>query len=186
MNNMDSIKDVETIIEALLFASGDPVPLEKIAEIIGHDKKTMKVILSNLQYKYQNTSRGIMLREINGAYQLCTKPELDEYVQQLGTTRRKQGLTPQAYETLAIVAYNQPVTKAYIEQIRGVNCDGVLTKLLERNLIQEVGRDDAPGKPKLYATTEEFLRIFGFSSLKDLPPLAMNEIPEVYEKIPLD
>ena len=183
---MGSINDTEVIIEALLFASGDPVPLEKIAEIIGHDKKTTKVILSNLIYKYQNASRGIMLREINNAYQLCTKPEFDEYVQQLGTVRRKQGLTPQAYETLSIVAYNQPVTRAYIEQIRGVNSDGVLAKLVERNLIEEVGRDDTPGKPKLYATTEEFLRVFGFSSLKELPPLEMNEIPEVYENVPLD
>ena len=183
---MGSIKDTEIIIEALLFASGDPVPLEKIAEIIGHDKKTTKVIMANLQYKYQNTPRGILIREINNAYQLCTKPELDEYVQQLGTIRRKQGLTPQAYETLAIVAYNQPVTRAYIEQIRGVNSDGVLMKLVERNLVEEVGRDDTPGNPKLYATTEEFLRVFGFSSLKELPPLAMNEIPEVYENVPMD
>ena len=87
---------------------------------------------------------------------------------------------------MSIVAYNQPVTRAYIEQIRGVNSDGVLLKLVERNLIEEVGRDDTPGKPKLYATTEEFLRVFGFSSLKELPPLEMNEIPEVYENVPLD
>ncbi|MGI6083830.1 MAG: SMC-Scp complex subunit ScpB [Acetivibrionales bacterium] len=183
---MGSINDTEMIIEALLFASGDPVSLEKIAEIIGHDKKTTKVIMANLIYKYQNSSRGIMLREISGGYQLCTRPELDEFVLKLGTVRKKQGLTPQAYETLSIVAYNQPVTRAYIEQIRGVNSEGILLKLIERNLIEEVGRDDTPGKPKLYATTEEFLRVFGFSSLKELPLLAMNEIPEVYENIPLD
>lgn len=183
---MGTINDTEMIIEALLFASGDPVSLERIAEIIGHDKKTTKVIMANLTYKYQNSSRGIMMREIDNEYLLCTKPELDEYVLQLGTIRKKQGLTPQAYETLSIVAYNQPVTRAYIEQIRGVNSDGVLLKLVDRNLVEEVGRDDTPGKPKLYATTEEFLRVFGFSSLKELPPLAMNEIPEVYEDIPLD
>ena len=182
---MGSINDTEVIIEALLFASGDPVPLDKIAEIIGHDKRQQSHFVKfNLQISECFPRHYV--KEINNAYQLCTKPELDEYVQQLGTVRRKQGLTPQAYETLSIVAYNQPVTRAYIEQIRGVNSDGVLAKLIERNLIEEVGRDDTPGKPKLYATTEEFLRVFGFSSLKELPPLAMNEIPEVYENVPMD
>ena len=183
---MASIQDTEMIIEALLFASGDPLSLDKIAEIIEHDKRTTKGILSNLAYKYRNSSRGIMVREIDGAYQLCTKTELDGFVQKLGMVRKKQGLTPQAYETLSIIAYNQPVTRAYIEQIRGVNCDGVMLKLMERNLIEEVGRDDAPGKPKLYGTTEEFLRVFGFASVKELPPLEMNEIPEILENIPLD
>ena len=183
---MDSIQKIEMIIEALLFASGDSLPIEKIAEIIENDKKTTKAIMSNLMYKFQNASRGIIIREIGGAYQLCTRPELDEHIQQLGTVRKKQGLTPQALETLAIIAYNQPVTRAYIEQIRGVNSDGVLLTLTDRNLIQEVGRDNTPGKPKLYGTTEEFLRAFGFSSIKELPPLEMNEIPEVYENVPLD
>jgi segregation and condensation protein B len=183
---MGSITDTEIIIEALLFASGDPVSLDKIAEIIGHDRKTTKVIMSNLIYKYQNASRGIMIRQIDDGYQLCTKPEMDEYIQRLGTARRRQGLTPAAYETLSIIAYNQPVTRAYIEQVRGVNSDSVIQKLIERNLIREAGRDDSPGKPKLYETTEEFLRVFGFSTIKDLPPLEMNEIPEVMENVPLD
>lgn len=183
---MNSIQNIEMIIEALLFASGDCLPLEKIAEIIENDKKTTKAIMSNLMYKFQNSNRGLIIREIDGAYQLCTRPDLDEYVQNLGTLRKKQGLTPQAYETLAIVAYNQPVTRAYIEQIRGVNSDGVLLTLTDRSLIEEVGRDNTPGKPKLYGTTEEFLRAFGFASIRELPPLEMNEIPEVYENIPLD
>lgn len=183
---MSTIRDAETIIEAVLFASGDPVSLDKLAEIIGHDKKTTRGIMTNFIYKYQNSPRGIMIREIDNSYQLCTKPELDEYIVKLGSIRRKQGLTPAAYETLSIIAYNQPVTRAYIEQIRGVNSDGVLLKLVERNLIREAGRDDAPGKPKLYETTEEFLRVFGFSSIKDLPALEMNEIQEVMENVPLD
>ncbi|HHW23172.1 MAG TPA: SMC-Scp complex subunit ScpB [Clostridiaceae bacterium] len=183
---MGSITDTEIIIEAVLFASGDPVSLDKIAEIIGHDRKTTRVLMSNLIYKYQNASRGIMIRQIDDGYQLCTKPELDEYIQKLGTVRKRQGLTPAAYETLSIIAYNQPVTRAYIEQVRGVNSDSVIQKLIERNLIREAGRDDSPGKPKLYETTEEFLRVFGFSSLKDLPPLEMNDIPEVMENVPLD
>lgn len=183
---MNTINDAEMIMEAVLFAAGDPVPLDKLAEIIEQDKKTTRGILTNMQYKYQHSSRGIMLRELDGAWQLCTKPELDAYIARLSPVRKKQGLTPAAYETLAIIAYNQPVTKAYIEQIRGVNSDSVIMKLMERNLIREAGRDDAPGRPKLYETTEEFLRVFGFSSLKDLPPLEMNEIPEVVEKMPVD
>lgn len=183
---MNSIQNIEMIIEALLFASGDCLHLDKISQIIENDKRTTKAIMSNLMYKLQNSTRGIMIREMQGAYQLCTKPELDEYVQKLGTIRKRQGLTPQAYETLAIVAYNQPVTRAYIEQIRGVNSDGVLLTLTDRNLVEEIGRDNTPGKPILYGTTEEFLRVFGFASIKELPPLEMNEIPEVYENIPLD
>ena len=183
---MNSILDSEIIIEAVLFVSGDPVSLEKIAEIIGYDKKTTRGIMTNLINKYQNSSRGIMLREIDNSFQLCTKPELDEYVTKLGTVRRKQGLTPAAYETLSIVAYNQPTTRAYIEKIRGVNSDGVLLKRIERNLISEAGRDDTPGKPKLYETSEEFLRIFGFASIKDLPATEMNEVQEVLEGVPID
>ncbi len=184
--DVNSILDVEVIIEAVLFASGDPVSLEKLAEIIGHDRKTTRSIMTNMSYKFQNSARGIMVREIDNGYQLCTKPELDDYIIKLGSIRRKQGLTPAAYETLSIVAYNQPVTRATIEQIRGVNCDSVLLKLIERNLVREAGRDDTPGKPKLYETTEEFLRVFGFTSIKDLPALELNEIQEVMENVPID
>ena len=183
---MSTILDSEVIIEAVLFASGDPVSLEKMAEIIGHDKKTTRGIMADMIYKYQNSARGIMVRELDNAFQLCTKPELDEYVGKLGSIRRKQGLTPAAYETLSIIAYNQPVTRATIEKIRGVNSDGVLGKLVERNLVQEAGRDDTPGKPKLYETTEEFLRVFGFASIKELPALEMNEVQEVLENVPID
>lgn len=184
--DLNSIHDAEIIIEAVLFASGDPVSLDKLAEIIGHDKKTTRSLMTNLIYKYQNSSRGIMIREIDDAYQLCTKPELDEYIVKLGVVRKKQGLTAAAYETLSIIAYNQPVTRAAIEQIRGVSCESVLMKLIERNLVREAGRDDAPGKPKLYETTEEFLRVFGFSSIKDLPALELNEVQEVMERMPVD
>lgn len=183
---MESIQDIEVIIEAVLFAAGDPVPLDKLAEIIGHDKKTTRAIMTSMSYKYQNSARGIMVREIDNGWQLCTKPEFDEYIVKLGAVRKKQGLTQAAYEVLAIIAYNQPVTKAYIEKIRGVSSDSAISKLIERNLIREAGRDDAPGRPKLYETTEEFLRVFGFSSIKDLPVIQMHEIQEVMENLPLD
>jgi len=181
-----SIQESEMIIEAVLFASGDPVSLDKLSEILEHDKKTTKSILANLIYKYQSDPRGIMMREINNAYQFCTKPEFDEHVAKLGAFRRKQGLTPAAYEALSIIAYKQPVTRAIIEQIRGVNSDSVIMKLQERNLIREAGRDDSPGKPKLYETTDEFLRVFGFSSIRDLPVLELNALQEVMENLPID
>jgi segregation and condensation protein B len=149
---MISIPESEIIIEAVLFASGDPVPLEKIADIIGNDRKTTRGIMTGLINKYMNSPRGIMLRELDNSYQFCTKPELDEYIARLGSVRKKQGLTPAAYETLSIVAYNQPVTRAAIEQIRGVNSDSVLQKLVERSLVCEAGRDDAPRKTCRRAT----------------------------------
>lgn len=183
---MNSIRDIEAIIEAVLFAAGDPVPLDKLSEIIGHDKKTTKAIMTNLIFKFQNAFRGIMVREINNGYQLCTKPEFNDYIARLGQIRKKQGLTSAAYEVLSIIAYNQPVTRAYIEKIRGVNSDSALSKLINRNLIREAGRDDTPGRPKLYETTEEFLRVFGFSSIKELPVIQLNEIQEVMENIPVD
>ena len=160
------------------------MPLEKLAEIIEQDKKTTRGILANMQYKF-DMARGIMLRELDGSWQFAPSWVGSLYFE-TGSSQKKAGLTPAAYETLSIIAYNQPVTRAYIEQIRGVNSDSVLMTLMERNLIREAGRDDAPGRPKLYETTEEFLRVFGFSSLKDLPPLEMNEIPEVIENMPVD
>lgn len=184
--HMHDLREIESILEAVLFAAGDAVPVEKLSEIINQDKKTTVSIMSNMEMKYKNSSRGIMLRRIGTSYQLCTKPEYDRYIVQLGQARKKQGLSQAAYETLAIIAYHQPVTKAYVEHIRGVNSDNVIMNLLEKNLICEVGRQDSPGKPKLYGTTEEFLRVFGFSSVKDLPPIDINDIQTVMDEIPVD
>lgn len=170
------IKEVEGIIEGVLFAAGDPVPLAKLSEVLEIDKKAIKLILNNMILNYQNSKRGILLREIGGAYQLCTRPEHYEYIRKLVEPRQRQALSQAAYETLAIIAYNQPVTRIKIEQIRGVSSESSITRLLERNLIKEAGRMDSPGKPILYETTEEFLRSFGFKSLLDLPVLEMNEL----------
>lgn len=172
------IKNIEAVIEGLLFASGDMLSLEKISEIIEVDRKTTRLILNNMIINYQNSKRGILLREINGSYQLCTRQEHHDYIKKLFEPRQKQGISQAAFETLAIIAYNGPITKAKIEQIRGVNCDSAITRLLERNLIREAGRMDVPGKPMLFETTEEFLRSFGFRSLADLPQLEMNEAEE--------
>lgn len=170
------IKEIEAVIEGLLFAAGDILSLEKISEILEVDKKTTRLILNNMIINYQNSKRGIMLREINNGYQLCTRFEHHEYIKRLFEPRQKQGLSQAAFETLAIVAYNKHVTRAKIEQIRGVNSDSAITRLVERNLIKEAGRLDSPGKPMIYETTEEFLRSFGFKALSDLPRLEMNEL----------
>lgn len=170
------IREIEGVIEGLLFAAGDPVSLDKLSEILQIDKKTVKLILNNMIINFQNSKRGIMIREIDGKYQMCTRMEHYEYLRKLNEPRQKQGLSQAAYETLAIIAYNQPVTKAKIEQIRGVNSDSPLATLIERNLVREAGRLDTPGKPLLYETTDEFLRSFGFRSYADLPILEMNEL----------
>jgi len=183
---MLNIKDIECIIEAVLFASGEPVSVDKLAEICSQDKKTMAGILQNYSNILLNTARGLGLREMNGSWQLYTKPLYAEYISQLENVRKSSGLSQAAYETLSIVAYRQPVTRATIEQIRGVSSDGVLLKLQEKNLVKEAGRDDTPGKPYLYETTTEFLRLFGFHSIDDLPKLELNETEIMLENLPVD
>ncbi|MCX7709590.1 MAG: SMC-Scp complex subunit ScpB [Clostridia bacterium] len=180
------IKNIEAVIEGLLFASGDALSLERISEILEVDKKTLRMILNNMISNFKNSNRGIMIQEINQSYQLCTRPEHFEYIKLLNEPRQKQGLSQAAFETLAITAYNQPITKAKIEQIRGVNSDSAISKLLDRNLVKEAGRLDAPGKPILYETTDEFLRSFGFKSIADLPILEMNELVTVQENQPIE
>jgi segregation and condensation protein B len=181
------LRKIERVIEGLLFASGERVSIEKICEIAGIDKKTAKLILNNMIVGYnENPSRGITIREINNGYQMCSKPELYEYIKVLFEPRQKSGLSQAALETLAIIAYNRPITKAKIEQIRGVNSDSAVNRLLERNLIRDAGRLDTPGKPILYETTEEFFRAFGFKADSDLPIFEMEEIQEVSMEKPLD
>ena len=180
------ISYIEGVIEAILFASGDSVSLEKIADIIEQDKKTTKAIINNMIDSYKSNNRGLMLREINGRYQLFTKPEHFERIKRLNITRKSNALSQSAMETLSIIAYTQPVTKAKIEKIRGVSCDGVLSTLQDKNLIKDAGRMDAPGKPRLYETTDEFLRAFGFKNIGELPRVEFNELENSYLEKPMD
>lgn len=159
------------IIESLLFASGEPVSLDKISSVLEIEKNIVKKIIEDMKEYYRDMKRGIMIREINGNYQLYSKLEYGEYVKKLFQTPVKHSLSQAAYETLAIIAYNKPIAKAEIDSIRGVNSESAIAKLIERGLIREAGRMDMPGKPILYETTEEFLRCFGLSSYDDLPPL---------------
>lgn len=169
------INEIEAAIEGLLFASGEALGLERIAEILEMDKKSVKGLLNHMMDKCMASDRGIMIREVDSTYLLCTKPAYAETISRLFERRQRPVISQAAFETLAIIAYRQPVTRTRIEAIRGVNSDSALTKLMDRNLIREAGRLDAPGKPILYETTDEFLLSFGFKSIGELPVISMNE-----------
>lgn len=165
-----SIIKQEAAIEAILFAAGEAVGILKLAECIEQDVKTTRLIIDRLMARY-NSQRGINILELGDTYQMCTNPEFFSYVGQLVHTEPKKALTQTLLETLAIVAYKQPVTKAQIEQIRGVNADHAVNKLIEYGLVVEKGRQEVPGRPILFGTSDEFLRNFGFSGLSRLPVL---------------
>lgn len=173
------ISTMESIIESLIFSYGDALPLDKICEILELDRKTARNLIKNMMDNYNKSNRGIIIRELNDKYQMCSKPDYFEYVSKLYQIRQKQALSQAAYEVLSIIAYNQPLTKAKIEQIRGVNSDSAVTRLLERNLIREAGKLDAPGRPRLYETTDEFLKCFGFKSIRDLPLLDIEDLSQL-------
>lgn len=162
---------LEAAIEAILFACGESVESGKLAKAIGQDEKTTKELVETLMHRYEEEERGIHIVELDGAYQMCTSPRMYEYLIRIAKQPRKIELTDVVLETLSIIAYKQPVTKLELEKIRGVKCDHAVNKLIEYNLVKELGRMDAPGRPLLFGTTEEFLRSFGVSSLADLPPV---------------
>lgn len=166
-----TLTDIEAAIEAILFVSGEAVPLTKIAYALEQDIKTLKSILDNMVDKYEQAQRGLKIIEINKSYQMCTSPRYFEYIKKLYISEQKQPLTQALLETLAIIAYKQPVTKVQIEHIRGVSAEHAVNKLIERKLVKEVGRMDAPGKPVLFGTTDDFLRYFGFKSINNLPKI---------------
>ncbi len=162
-------KKTEAVIEAILFAMGDSVELEKIAKAVEHDTATTRKILHGMMDRYRMEDRGVQIIELEDSFQMCTKKEMYEYLIRVAKQPRKLVLTDVALETLSIIAYKQPITKAEIEKIRGVKCDHAVNKLVEYNLVTELGRMDAPGRPILFGTTEEFLRNFGVQSLEELP-----------------
>ena len=163
------INRLESAIEAILFTMGDSVELGKIASAIEHDEETTRKIVHQMMDKYQAEDRGIQIVELEDSFQLCTKKQNYDYLIRIAKQPRRYVLTDVLLETLSIIAYKQPVTKLEVEKIRGVKSDHAVNKLVEYNLACEVGRLDAPGKPILFGTTEEFLRHFGLQSLEDLP-----------------
>lgn len=172
MSEERSVTRLRATIEAILFAAGDPVHILKLAEVLGEEKKTVEGILAAMALAYEEDElRGVKLLILEDKAQLVSKPAFGEKVLQVLEQRRSPSLSPSALEVLSIVAYRQPVTRGVIEQIRGVDSAYTLTNLLEKGILEECGRLDVPGRPILYRTSEAFLRIFGLSSLKDLPPL---------------
>ncbi|HKL79462.1 MAG TPA: SMC-Scp complex subunit ScpB [Mobilitalea sp.] len=176
------IKLVEAQIEAILFTMGEAVELDRLAAAIDHDEETTRRIIRSMMDEYQQEERGIHIIELDSAFQLCTKPSLYESIIKITHVPKKHILTDVLLETLSIIAYKQPITKLQIEAIRGVKSDFGVNKLLEYNLVCEMGRLDAPGRPILFGTTEEFLRNFGLQSLDSLP--IMN--PEKLEDFKLE
>lgn len=165
------LDEKESIIEAMLFAAGNAVKIQDIAEILNIDSKAVKEIVKNINLRFDEENRPVTIREIDKGFQMCTKPQYHQYIRKLQEQKPKKNLSQSAMETLAIIAYKQPVTRIEIEKIRGVNSDHAVSTLAEFGLIEDIGRADLPGRPLLYSTTEEFLRKFGYSSLEDLPSL---------------
>lgn len=168
---MMGIDDMRSAAEAILFACGDAIETERIAQALGVDSPTAEKVLKSLSDKLDENGSGLCVLKLGNMHQLCARAQYAELIRDVLETKKNTPLSPAAFEVLAVVAYNQPVTKAFIEQIRGVDCSGVLATLSQRGLIQEMGRLDLPGRPLIYGTTPEFLRCFCLSSLADLPEL---------------
>ncbi len=165
--------EAKRIIEALLFASEKPISVDQIKEVLSElDSRDIRTLLLELKSEYENLGRSFKICEIAGGFQMTTDPAYAEYLKDFYKAKFKDKLTRPGLETLAIIAYRQPITRADIEDIRGVNVDGVVKTLMERTLIRIVGRKDAPGRPIIYGTTKEFLDRFGLSSLSELPKLS--------------
>ncbi len=177
-----TIKQLEGMLEAVLFAMGQSVSLKKLAAAIEQDERTTKRIIENMMLKYAEEDRGICIIELDGAYQMCTKSACYDALIRVAAQPTKTVLTDTQIETLAIIAYKQPVTKTQIENVRGVKCDFAVNKLIEYGLIEEAGRLDAPGRPIVFATTELFLRRFGLSNLTQLPEWDEAQIAEIREE----
>lgn len=159
------------IIEALIFASSEPLTGKTIGEIVGISEHTVKQIISDLIEEYQQNKRGIQIYEVASGFQFCTHPECAPYIEKLQKVPRNVGLSQAAIETLAIVAYKQPITKAEVEALRGVSVESAITTLVDKGLIEEAGRKDSPGRPILYRTTKQFLKYFGLNDLNELPKI---------------
>lgn len=162
---------IKSAIEAILFAWSDPLSLKDISKALGADEKTITKLLKEMIDEFNYQKRGIQIIKMNDHYQLATRPEHFEYLQKLMEPKQNKGLTQAALETLAIIAYRQPIPKGEIESIRGVKCDKALATLLEKDLIEEKGRLEKTGRPIIYGTTLNFLKSFGLNSLDDLPPI---------------
>ena len=178
----------ETIaaLHAVLFACGAPVEAERLRELLGVNTEELTEAVTKLKDLCETPESGVQLIAVESAYQLCTKPFVAETVKKALELRKTPPLSKASLEVLAIVAYNQPVTRAYVEQVRGVDCSAVMQGLVAKSLIEEKGRLELPGRPLLYGTTKDFLRCFGVSCLEELPPLPQMEVAENGEETPME
>ena len=165
------LQQMESTLEAVLFAVGEPIEIQRLALALEWDELIVSQLLDRLQEKYDDTNAGVCLLRLDDRVQLCSRREYAEEIRKVLEVKRNAPLSQAAFEVLAIIAYNQPVTKSFIEQIRGVDCSAVLSSLLQKSLIEERGRLDLPGRPLIYGTTPDFLRVFCISSLSELPSL---------------
>ena len=178
METPNEIQELEAQIEAILFTMGEAVEAERIAMALDHDVDTVRRVARNMMDRYRSLDRGIQIIEINDSYQMSTKQTMYESIIKIAHVPKKHVLTEVLLETLSIVAYKQPITRQEIEAIRGVSCDHAVNKLVEYGLIEEIGRLDAPGRPILFGTTEDFLRSFGLVSLDELPIVKPEKVED--------
>ena len=167
--NLQPIKNVESCIEAVVFAAGYPVPYQKLADVTGLGVRQVKRLVERIAKNYESDKHGIMMLMFDTTCQFCTKEQYGTYIREALGIRRGGNLSASSMEVLAVVAYNQPVTRAFIDAVRGVDSNYAVNSLIDKELIAATGRLDAPGRPLLYGTTDKFLRVFGLSSLEDLP-----------------
>lgn len=179
------LEETKAIIEAVLFSAGRVVKTSELASVLEMTLEEVDAIMNNLREDYKNGIRGIEVLKVNDGYQLSTKTEYYDYVVQIFDNRSKPSLASASLEILAIIAYNPKITRAEIEAIRGVNSDGTLYRLMENHLVEEAGKADLPGRPTMYKVTDEFLKMFGLSSLDELPELPRYKLDE-NEQIVID
>lgn len=183
MNN----KELVFALEAVLFASGDPIGIDRLSQVFETEPEKIEKAAERLGARLKDNASALELLRLGNSYQLCTRVDFADYIKKAFDLKRRTPLSGAAFEVLSVIAYNQPVTRAFVEQIRGVDCSGVITTLVEKELIEERGRLELPGRPLLYGTTKNFLRCFGLSDLSDLPPLPkdQNAVNDVGEQLPI-
>lgn len=170
------------MLEAVLFAVGEPIEISRLSQSLEVDEETLASVLENLSASLEERNSGLCLLKLDDKYQLCTKSDFAAEIRKVLEVKKNAPLSNAAFEVLAIIAYNQPVTKSFVEQIRGVDCSGVMASLCQKSLIEEKGRLDLPGRPLIYGTTPEFLRCFCISSLDELPSLPSDEVQVTLEE----